>query len=365
MVTDNVVIESTYIENSHRTINSPHVRDEDTDVLCKIHIRPLLSKDEALKCKVLALQYAQESKCWDGGKMDGTKHTSYNTVDFPLVEFDDNDYDNDSDRHARVADNPLAEYLESIDFSDRIFGKLEEAFGIPSEYLEYEDLFCVKYVAKEDDILGRGMESLDCHRDGTLLSFNVLLSEAESFSGGGTVFDCLRGCDVMINEDSYIMKDGSITPRNTGDCVLHSGKLLHGGQTVMSGSRIIVVGFVGIPEWLQQEGALSNACKRWGRLDVLQKRLKRQALKMGENIGYRINTKRWLPSSQAVYSGWYHFVQISSASFENYQKKIRIEAEGELLRGILLSSEERKELYLAFHNSEVEISELDKIIFEI
>ena len=357
------VSESTSVDSYHRIINTPHLRNDDTDVLCKIHIRPLLSNEEAIKCRELALDYAKESKCWEGGKMDGTKHTSYNTVDFPLVEFDDDEDDDTYDDEVteggtRIADNPLARYLESITFTNRIFGKLEDAFGIPREYLEYEDLFCVQYVAKVDDKVGRGMDGLELHRDGTLLSFTVLLTDPDSFSGGGTVFDCLRGNDISI-KGTHILKDGSITPRQIGDCVLHSGKFLHGGQTVTSGTRIVIVGFVGVPEWLQQDGELTSATKRWGRLDVLNKRLKRQEIKSDKNMGYTVNNKRWLPSSKGVYSGWYPSIKRTQDWQENHERIVRLDAEGDLLRNILLSSEERQELYSSFEYSSNEIIEIN------
>jgi hypothetical protein len=69
------------------------------------------------------------------------------------------------------------------------------------------------------------------HRDGHLLSFNILLSEPDSFGGGGTRF--LGGVEPPL-----------MRPERRGDLTLHCGKLLHEGVAVTSGVRYIVVGFV-------------------------------------------------------------------------------------------------------------------------
>jgi hypothetical protein len=44
------------------------------------------------------------------------------------------------------------------------------------------------------------MDRLAFHRDGSLLSFTVLLSPPNEFEGGGTIFDAL--VDVAIPDDS-------------------------------------------------------------------------------------------------------------------------------------------------------------------
>ena len=91
-----------------------------------------------------------------------------------------------------------------------------------------------------------GQAALELHRDASLLSFNVLLNEASSFTGGGTVFPHLAvertssgdsaGCDVAD-------ADG-VVRLTQGDACVHGGGVLHGGRAVTSGQRMLLVGFV-------------------------------------------------------------------------------------------------------------------------
>jgi hypothetical protein len=74
--------------------------------------------------------------------------------------------------------------------------------------------------------------ALAYHQDGTdatLLSYNILLNPAAEFEGGGTTFRLFNGAAVTGEQ---------------GDAASHPSKLYHGGGTVRSGARYILVGFV-------------------------------------------------------------------------------------------------------------------------
>jgi predicted 2-oxoglutarate/Fe(II)-dependent dioxygenase YbiX len=98
-------------------------------------------------------------------------------------------------------------------------------YGFPaSQYeLHFRDLFFVKYEAKEGHQAG-----LDLHRDGSVLSFNMLLNKASDFEGGGTFFEA--------QNRTYSLEQGG--------CLMHSGKVMHAGAPVTQGIRIVLVGFV-------------------------------------------------------------------------------------------------------------------------
>lgn len=91
--------------------------------------------------------------------------------------------------------------------------------------MRFRDLFFVKYEA------ARGEQSgLDLHRDGSIVSFNILLNPRSEFDGGGTYFEAAdRTCEI-----------------EQGDCLLHSGQLRHAGREVTRGVRFILVGFVDV-----------------------------------------------------------------------------------------------------------------------
>eukprot|EP00511_Aplanochytrium_stocchinoi_P010448 CAMPEP_0204872328 /NCGR_PEP_ID=MMETSP1348-20121228/37884_1 /ASSEMBLY_ACC=CAM_ASM_000700 /TAXON_ID=215587 /ORGANISM="Aplanochytrium stocchinoi, Strain GSBS06" /LENGTH=368 /DNA_ID=CAMNT_0052027127 /DNA_START=357 /DNA_END=1463 /DNA_ORIENTATION=- len=93
-------------------------------------------------------------------------------------------------------------------------------------YLKVDDLYCkdlffVKYETTKQN-------GLELHRDGALLSFNILLSEPSDFIGGGTFFQHL---DAVVST-------------NKGDALAHDSQAMHAGNPIQHGGRIILVGFV-------------------------------------------------------------------------------------------------------------------------
>ncbi|KAJ1618636.1 hypothetical protein T492DRAFT_849184 [Pavlovales sp. CCMP2436] len=112
---------------------------------------------------------------------------------------------------------------------ETLFPTLAHLYGFEPSELHFMDLFLVRYTAEQGEGGQRGLRS---HRDRSLLSFNLLLSDPGAFDGGGTRIHALDGQTVH--------------PRAQGDLVAHSGKLLHTGMPVTRGTREILVGFVGV-----------------------------------------------------------------------------------------------------------------------
>ena len=136
-----------------------------------------------------------------------------------------------------------------------ILPTMAQLFGVTLARLAAREVFIVKYSAepepepqpqpqpqtqREEENVGTQVEAASCeathsslplHRDGYELSFNVLLSEPESFEGGGTRLESL-GLTVQ--------------PERVGDIFMHCGQMKHGGAEVTRGLRYILVGFVEI-----------------------------------------------------------------------------------------------------------------------
>mmetsp|Transcript_28024 Transcript_28024/g.38729 ORF Transcript_28024/g.38729 Transcript_28024/m.38729 type:complete len:110 (-) Transcript_28024:151-480(-) len=106
---------------------------------------------------------------------------------------------------------------------------IAKAFELLPQSLRIRDAFFVKY-----DV--NGQKGLGFHRDGTLLSCNVLLNKASEFKGGGTVF-----------QESDIGRQ--VVTGKRGDFVAHSGQLLHGGNEVTEGVRYILVVFIDVRDY--------------------------------------------------------------------------------------------------------------------
>lgn len=253
-------------DSKHHIVTVPpffHSEDQSHDAypspLHKIHIMPFLTEVETANLLQIARSYATENKSWE--QQDSSRHASYPTVDFAVDECIE-----------------LSHYLgaSGIDFEERIFGALSMAYDIDADDMSFLDLFCASYEASEsfdasNDIAEdrNTMDHLDFHRDGSLLSFTILLSPRDEFEGGGTIFDALG--DVApgdLETQSILQSAGVIQPPQAGYAVLHSGKLFHGGHVVTKGQRIVLVGFVDVHERNLKFGALGDAAKEWGRNDV-------------------------------------------------------------------------------------------------
>uniref|UniRef100_A0AAV1T721 Fe2OG dioxygenase domain-containing protein n=1 Tax=Peronospora matthiolae TaxID=2874970 RepID=A0AAV1T721_9STRA len=139
------------------------------------------------------------------------RHASYQTTDMPCHQV------------ARI-DSWVRSTL-----TWRLFPQIMERYQLPaSQQLRFRDLFFVKYEACEGE-----RSDLALHRDGSVLSFNMLLNSADEFTGGGTHFDATKRT-VHITQ---------------GEVTVHSGKVLHAGAPVLSGVRQILVGFLDITDW--------------------------------------------------------------------------------------------------------------------
>lgn len=286
--------------------------------LHKIHIRSLMSEDEASRCCAIAMEFATATGRWNAP--DSDRHQSYATCDFPVEDC-----------------KSLEDYLREIGFDDRLWESLSQLYNIDEDDMSYLDLFVAHYQAKDSKESGESdlMDRLELHRDGTLLSFSLLLNSPDNFSGGGTFYDALRD----VEPSGILHSGGVIRPEQAGVACLHSGKILHGADVVTSGSRTVLVGFVEVAERCIRPGVLRKACTDFGRMDVATYRLKRQARK---------NHKAWNPTNSRWLNGHSHLKEIVPA-FESvirraepeYTRRRKLEAEDTLLREILLPEEKR------------------------
>jgi hypothetical protein len=190
------------------------------------------------------------------------------------------------------------------------------------------------------------MDQLEAHRDGSILSFTVLLTPPDEFEGGGTFFDAL--VDVQVEQDDgvqVLFPKGVIRAPQAGDCVLHSGKLLHGADVVTSGERTVLVGFVEVGDWCLRPDVLARACTDFGRMDVAKYRYNRQKLKTTDNQnGWMLNNSRWLVDSNTETGEGRSYIRgfcpifpsVASRADPEYQRMKRLQAEDVLLRSILL-----------------------------
>jgi len=254
-----------------------------------VHVRSILSDEETARCLQLSTDYAQRTGCWD--QPDQERHATYSTCDFAVEDNQD-----------------LMDYLEEIDLDGRLWESLEELYGVEQEDMTYLDFFCSHYQANSDDDedeeqpAKKTMDRLEAHRDGSLLSFTILLNSPDDFEGGGTLIEGLR--DVALDDNpaaqAVVHSGGALRPLRAGDAGFHCGKLLHGADVVTSGCRTVLVGFVDVNPFIQRPGVLSNAARDWGRVDVALWRYKRQMEKTanGTKSGWFMNNARWIYSNE-------------------------------------------------------------------
>ena len=328
-----------------------HHHDPSSHLLHKIHVQPCLSLTEAHTCLNLAEEYAAATGCWN---QSTGRHTSYNTVDFEVEECEG-----------------LSQYLDDIEFHTRITQKLSNAYGIDPSHVSYLDLFCSHYEAKkstdntndeeQEEPERQTMDRLILHRDGSLLSFTVLLSDPSvDFEGGGTIFECLKDVAMHYTSESAtsaehvrVCSNGTVRPQKLGYCTLHSGKMLHGADVITSGSRCVFVGFMDVAPFVQTPGRLAEACKQWGRMDVMIERYQWQEKQMSleENRsrgGWMLRNKKYLPKKSVDGVGISHlrnfvtpFPSVEKRAQPKFQRLERLKVEDWFLRGAMLAPEQR------------------------
>jgi hypothetical protein len=144
-------------------------------------------------------KYAKENGGWTK-----KRHSAYPTTDLPVES-------------VKAISGFILESLKVIG------DKIKNSYGLNHEImLDFKDLFIVKY--QHDD-----QNFLEIHKDGSFLSFNILLSDVTDFEGGGTYFD-----------------DGLIMKGQQGDLIIHSSRIKHSGLPITKGTRYLLVGFLNI-----------------------------------------------------------------------------------------------------------------------
>jgi len=165
-----------------------------------VTIKKLFSSEECKACLNGVLEKAKQI----GWRTD--RHKGYATTDMPSYK-------------AEAVDEWVRDTL-----SQRLFPKIIEDYSLSkATRFGHRDLFFVKYEATS------GLQSgLAPHRDSSVFSFNILLNHQSEFKGGGTNF---------VDQNETVRKE-------VGDCVVHSGRVLHMGIPIDSGRRYILVGFL-------------------------------------------------------------------------------------------------------------------------
>jgi hypothetical protein len=133
------------------------------------------------------------------------RHINYPTTDLPLENI-----------------TPIFNFvISTIEF---IFPKIQKLYNLPANVsLDIHDLFIVKY---EENL----QTELEYHRDGSHISFNILLNNEHEFEGGGTHFQ----------------KEDKIIKLKQTDMLVHCSKLFHSGIKITKGKRYLLVCFINL-----------------------------------------------------------------------------------------------------------------------
>jgi hypothetical protein len=132
------------------------------------------------------------------------RHVKYPTTDLPI-------------------ENVKTIFPFIIETLKTIADKIKKSYNLYHDIkINFVDVFIVKYKHNEQSFL-------ELHKDGSFLSFNILLSNTDDFEGGGTYFD-----------------DGLIMTQEQGDLTIHSSKIKHAGLPITKGTRYLLVGFINL-----------------------------------------------------------------------------------------------------------------------
>ena len=118
------------------------------------------------------------------------RHVAFTTTDIPAYQVPE-----------------IYTWLQKL-LKERLWPKVMASYDVTANDVEFRDLFYVKYeccLHDNDEILSLQKE-LRLHRDGSMLSFNVLLNSADDFQGGGTFFqeqDTVR-CFYFVKKKRHL-----------------------------------------------------------------------------------------------------------------------------------------------------------------
>jgi hypothetical protein len=214
-----------------------------------IHVVPLLSSKECDAIVSAAERVTSHGRGWDTGR-----HRHYATEDVPLSQVP----------HAAAI---LAAHLEA-----ELYPFISSHFcGSPTACnITLRDGFIVRYLPERQP-------SLDMHRDGHHVSFNLALSTPSiDFSGGGTGFKRLqeaeegiipppKGHRIIHPPIIHNPKGHRIIHTPKGHALVHGAAVEHSGEAITAGSRYLVVGFLQVERF--GRGAWGHRLARlWGGL---------------------------------------------------------------------------------------------------
>jgi hypothetical protein len=171
-----------------------------THPLFAIYCLPFISSQYCRWIIRKAEQHAHDSDGWTTDR-----HRGYPTTDL------------------RVQNIPVVGLWLKLNLWPAVIKLVTERYGLPPDSCRLSDAFIVKYSSAAGQ-----QNSLDTHRDGSMISGNIALNT--SFAGGGLFVDAL-GQTVHLGQ---------------GEIGLHCGKLMHSGQPVSQGVRYILVFFIGL-----------------------------------------------------------------------------------------------------------------------
>ncbi len=155
-------------------------------------------------------KYAEKNKSQENPNgWTKNRHRQYPTTDLPINQI------------------PNISTLVNNIIKYNVLDKIEEKYQINKYFLDFNDVFIVKYDAEKQS-------NLEKHKDGSAFSFNILLNSPDEFEGGGTIF-----YEQIENEEKSIL-----VPNTKGGLVFHSGQQFHAGNKITQGIRYILVGFV-------------------------------------------------------------------------------------------------------------------------
>ena len=161
-------------------------------------IEPILAPDEC----AAVVRAAEEHAAGYGG-WTTTRHHAVPTTDIPV--------------HAMPG---VLRWFKGL-MEVRISPLIAQNFGVPAAAVRVHDAFVVKYSA------GR-QAHLPFHSDESQLSITIPLNAKSEFVGGGTYFAALRR---------------ALSPE-AGHAVVFDGRILHGGEPIVAGTRYIIAAFL-------------------------------------------------------------------------------------------------------------------------
>jgi hypothetical protein len=199
----------------------------------KVFVIDLISKETCHHIRALTEDHLMRTKLCGANVETWRTLYTYTKMDMPC---------NEVQSLASISNQIMRDIILII---GHVFGKPKAASKLKPRSSKEPHLLLYQKVNDKEEHTG-----VEMHYDGCAVTFNLMLSDLDEYTGGGTYMRAMR----------------TTVKLRIGQCLVHPGELYHCGVDIGSGTRFLIVGFLdGFDPKIFDESTEKNDLKEYHR----------------------------------------------------------------------------------------------------